>query len=144
MATDLTLRQSALQAGAADELADLNFEVFAHGTTSSFATMLADTQGGCLSATGGKWGGKFFTVPDLSVARAFAIRTCTNLPHEHPMVAGLALSREVALRLRANRVLTLTPVENPPHGVPASAQQWVFERGALEDLKRSGFFFTLK
>lgn len=138
------LRQQALAAGAEDELDCTNFEVFAHGTTAVFAAELVKTQGECLSATGGKWAGRFFTVPDLRVAAIFAKRTSDNLRQPNPTVVGVALAPEVFRTLRAQGLVTSPPIDNPPPGVPAMTPQFVFERGALPVLKRDAFFFILR
>jgi hypothetical protein len=144
MALHASLRQQALAAGAEEEMDSLDFEVYAHGTTATFANQLVSTQGDCLSAMGGKWGGRFFTVPDLAVAEIFAVRTCSHLRAERPGVAAVALARTIVTTLRSHGLLTSPPIQGPPPGVTATTPQFVFERGALDTLKRSGFFFLVK
>jgi hypothetical protein len=144
MAAQAGLRQQALAAGAEDELDCTNFEVFAHGTTAAFAARLVETQGDCLSETGGKWAGKFFTVPDIRVAAIFAKRTSDNVRQANPTVVGVALAPAVVQGLRTRGLLTSPPIQNPPPGISATTPQFVFERGALETLKRNAFFFILR
>jgi len=143
MANHLSLRQQALNAGAEEELDSPIFEVFAHGTIATFADKLVETQGGCLSETGGKWAGRFFTVPDLRVATVFAERACGNLRHEKPKTVGIALLPVTVQLLRSRGLLTSPLIQNPPPGISPTTPQFVFERGALEQLRSSGFFFML-
>lgn len=140
----LPLRQQALQAGVREVIEEGPFEVFAHGTTTGPAAALVDTQGGSLSTSGGKFGGKFFTVPSVEVGEAFAARSATQVAGGQPSVVGVALPQEVVARLKAQKLLQLSPIDNPPPGVPPSTQQWVFQPGALETLKREGFFFPVQ
>lgn len=144
MALSIGLRQQALAAGAAEELDCTDFEVFAHGTTAAFAAELVKTQGDCLSETGGRWAGRFFTVPDLRVAAIFAKRTSDNLRQPNPTVVGIALQPETVRNLKARGLLTWPPIDNPPPGITAATPQFVFERGALAVLKRDAFFFILR
>jgi len=139
----MSLRQQALSAGAVEELDSTDFEVFAHGTSASFADRIVATQGGCLSETGGKWGGRFFTVPDPAVALVFAKRTAGNT-REVPKIVALALSREKYSSLRSRGLVSFPPIQGPPPGVSPNTPQFVFEQGALQELKRFGFFFIVK
>lgn len=143
MANHLSLRQQAVNAGAQDELDSTVFEVFAHGTAATFADRLVETQGGCLSETGGRWAGRFFTVPDVRVAMIFAQRACANTRHERPKIVGIALTLETVHSLRAKGLLTSPPIQNPPPGISPTTLQFVFERGALQELKRLAYFFPL-
>jgi hypothetical protein len=78
------LRQLALAARAEEEMECLDFEVYAHGTIATFANQMVSTQDDCFSWVGGKWGGRFFTVPDVAVAGIFAMRTCANSRAKRP------------------------------------------------------------
>ncbi len=144
MAVHASLRQQALAAGAEEEMDSMDFEIYAHGTTVTFANQLVSTQGECLSAVGGKWGGRFFTVPDIAVAEIFAVRTCAHHRVERPGIAAVALPRTIVTTLRSQGLLTSPPIQGPPPRVTATTPQFVFERGALDILKRSGFFFLVK
>ncbi len=139
-----SLRTLAIQADVRDVIEDGPFEVFAHGTTSIPAQEYVETQGKNLSTSGGNFRGKFYTVPDVEVARKFAARAATRVTGQQSAVVGIALPRAVADQLRANKMLTPGPVENPPPGVSSSAQQWVFQPGALDTLKKEGFFFYVQ
>lgn len=138
-----SLRQLAVNAGAIDELDTADFEVFAHGTYSAFGTEIVDTQGECLSPTGGNWAGSFHTVADVAVASIFARRECSRRPNEQPMVVGIALPRVVTTTLRSLGLLSSPPIPNPPSGIRDGTPQFVFHRGALNRLKQSGFFFKI-
>lgn len=46
--------------------------------------------------------------------------------------------------LRQRGPLRSSPIQNPPLGVSAGAQQWVFEPGALEFLQKYGYFFSIQ
>ena len=139
-----SLRQLAIKAGAQEELDTVDIEVFAHGTSSAFGLKIVETQGDCLSPTGGNWTGSFHTVSNVEVASVFANRTCSGKPNERPMVVGVALPRAVAKNLRSQGLLCSPPIPNPPSGVSDVTPQFVFHRGALDRLKQSGFFFVAK
>lgn len=136
-----SLLQQAMKAGVREEIEEGPIEVFAHGTTASTAKELIDTQGGNLAANSGNFGGKFFTVPSIDVAKVFAARTASKVAGSEPSVVGMALPKAIADRLRSQGLLRLRPIDSPPVGVSAGAQEWVFEPGALPTLQREGFFF---
>ncbi|AFZ22068.1 SpvB/TcaC N-terminal domain-containing protein [Allocoleopsis franciscana] len=140
-----SLLQQARQAGAAEEI-EGPMEVFAHGTTEETARAMVETQGGNLSAGGGNFGGRLFTVPNLDVAGVFANRAASRAAGEQPAIVGIALPRDTAARLRQgpNPLLRLGPIDNPPAGVSPGAQEWVFQPGAIDTLQSQGFFFRLE
>jgi RHS repeat-associated protein len=137
-----SLLQLATRAGAGEEI-EGPIEVFAHGTTTTFAKDLIETQGKSLSPKGGNFGGRFFTVPDISVAKVFAARSAARMAGESPAVVGVVLPRAVANRLRSEGLLKLDRIDNPPPGVSPGTQQWVFQPGALDTLANEGFFFRV-
>jgi RHS repeat-associated protein len=136
-----SLIQQATQAGVREVIEQGEIEVFAHGTTASVAEELVSTQGGSLSASGGNFGGQFHTVPNAGVAAQFAARSASRVAGQDPVVVGVALPKAISDRLKSQGLLTRDPIPNPPPGVSASTQQWVFQRGAIETLKSEGFFF---
>jgi hypothetical protein len=138
-----SLKQLATAAGVAEEI-DEPIQVFAYGTTKGVAQELVETQGGNLSATGGNFGGKLFTVPSAETAEVFAQRAATHVAGEQPGVVGIALPESTVAQLRSQGLLKLSPIDNPPAGVSAGAQQWVFEPGAIQTLKNQGFFFKVR
>ena len=139
-----SLRKLAQDAGAAEEI-EGEIEVFAHGTSSEAAFEMIESSGGSLSPTGGSFGGQFHTVPDPAVARVFAQRTAGRVPGgARPSVVGIALPRKIVEMLRQRRLLRSNPIQNPPPGVSAGAQQWVFEPGAIEFLQKYGYFFSIQ
>jgi hypothetical protein len=136
-----TLLRQATDAGVREVIEEGPIEVFAHGTTRTRAQELVETQGDVLSARGGRFAGEFYAVPNVEVADVFAARAATRTAGEQPMVIGVALPRAAADRLRQLGLLKRGLIDNPPLGVPAGTQQWVFEPGALETLRSEGFFF---
>lgn len=138
-----SLRKLAEEAGAAEEI-EGEIEVFAHGTSSEAAFEMIESSGGSLSPSGGNFGGQLHTVPDPAVARVFAQRTAGRVPGgAQPSVVGIALPRKIVEMLRQRGLLRSNPIQNPPPGVSAGAQQWVFEPGALEFLQKYGYFFSI-
>jgi RHS repeat-associated protein len=140
--TKPSLLKLATGAGAGEEI-EGQLEVFAHGTIAPAAKEMIESQGGSLSPTGGNFGGRFFTVPDVGVADVFAARSAQRAGEEAAVV-GVALPRTFTDQLREAKLLTLGPIDNPPPGVSPGTQQWVFEPGALLDLANKGFFFLIK
>src|SRR5262245_40889618 len=106
------------------------------------ANNLVNSQGAGLAVEAGNFGGKFFTVPDVDVANVFAARSAAKVAGQQPAVIGVALPLAVSKRLRAQGLLKLEPIPNPPPGISPGAQQWVFQPGALDILKSDGFFFN--
>jgi hypothetical protein len=144
MSTETSLRQLALKAGVKEEIDTADIEVFAHGTSASFGSKLIETQGGCLSSTGGNFDGSFHTVANVDVASTFADRTCSKRTDEKPMVVGVAISRGLAISLRSRELLSSPPIPHPPRGISSTTPQHVFHRGALSQLAHAGFFFKIK
>jgi RHS repeat-associated protein len=141
-----SLKQQAEEAGVRDVIEEGEFEVFAHGTTAAAAEELISSQGGTLSAGAGNFGGSFFTVPSVEVAEVFAARSAGRIAGQEPAIVGIALPRSISNQLRTptEGLLRLGPIENPPPGVPPSAQQWIFQPGAFDALKNQGFFFRAR
>lgn len=137
-----SLLQHAQMAGAAEEI-EGPLEVFAHGASGPVAREIAETQGANLSPSSGNFGGQFYTVPDVKVADVFALRAAQRAGTTEIGVVGIALPRSVVQSMRAQKLLTLGPIPNPPPGVSAGAQQWVFQPGAIQSLKDRGFFFLI-
>ncbi|MFI9825967.1 RHS repeat domain-containing protein, partial [Streptomyces sp. NPDC052013] len=131
-----SLLQSALRSGAAEEI-EGPMEVFVHGTNTKTAQAMIETQGGNLSANGGRYGGKFFVAVDRELASAFAERNAATLGGD-PSIVGIAIPRNIASGLKSNRMLQVLPMESTSMG---ATRQWVFEPEAIETLKRHGFFF---
>jgi hypothetical protein len=107
------------------------------------AQEIVDTQGSVLSGTGGNFGGQLHTVPSLQVAEEFAARTAAKAGTTETGVVGIALPKHIADMLRSRGLLTRSPIQNPPPGVSAGAQQWVFQTGALKALQDYRFFFRI-
>jgi len=138
-----SLLQLAQKAGVAQDI-EGEVEVFAHGTSSKVAREMIESSGDSLSANSGNFGGEFHTVPNASVARVFAQRTASKIAGEQPAVVGVALPRRVADMLRQRGLLRVDPIQNPPPGVGAGTQQWVFKPGAFPYLKQYGSFFPIQ
>jgi hypothetical protein len=140
----LGLRAQAMNAGAKDELDTDRFEVFAHGATTTFGNKLVDSQGGCLTANGGNFGGRFHTVMDLTAALIFAERTCTKYPGEKPLVIAFALPSDTVATLKNHGMYQMGLISGPPTGVTASTTEYVFSPGAFQTIANRGFFFKVK
>lgn len=137
-----SLLQRAKAAGVEQEI-EGPIQVFAHGTTSEMAKALIETQGGILSSTGGRFGGRFFAVPDIDVAKTFAARAATQIAGANPSIVGIALPSSTVAQLKANNLLQIRPIDSPPSGVSTGAQEWVFQPGAIDSLKKDGFFYGM-
>jgi hypothetical protein len=144
MSTHVSLRKLALDAGTEEVLDTTDFEVYLHGTIASFGSKIIETQGGCLSPKGGKWGGVWHTVMNIEAASIFASRTCTNVRGEKPIVIAMAIPLSVATGLRSRGFLSSPRIENPPPGVSDTTPQYVFFPDSFPELRRDGFFFVVR
>ncbi|BCL79065.1 SpvB and TcdB_toxin_midC domain-containing protein [Ktedonobacteria bacterium brp13] len=133
-----SLLQQAVRAGVREAI-EGDFDVFAHGTTRSAAQALVESQGKTLSAAGGNFGGRFFTTSNLTTAGEFAGRAAGRVAGETPEVVGIALPKAIVQRLRAQQLVKTVPIADRP-----GMFQTVFERGAVETLKKEGFFFHIQ
>lgn len=136
-----SLKQQAEEAGVKEALGEEPFEAYAHGTTETTAEELIESQGESLSPQAGNFEGRFYTVPNAEVAAKFAARSAGRAAGERPGIVGIAIPKAVADQLRSQQLLKLGPITNPPPGVPISAQEHVFQKGAIDVLKKEGFFF---
>jgi RHS repeat-associated protein len=137
------LLKQAEEAGLRDEI-EGPVEIFVHGTTKAPAAAIIESQGANLSPSGGKFGGKLFTVPNADVAKVFASRSASQVAGGEESLVGIALPRSVAAQLKAEKLLVPGTISSPPPGVPASTQEWVFQPGSLQTLSKEGFFFKVQ
>jgi hypothetical protein len=144
MASNVSLRQLALNAGAKEELDTADFEVYLHGTIASFGSKIVESRGECLSPTGGNWCGAWHTVMNLETASIFASRRCQGTRGEQPMVVAMAIPRSVSTQLRSRGALSSPPIPNPPPGVSNTTPQYVFLPSSFPQLQGDGFFFSVK
>jgi hypothetical protein len=144
MASNVSLRQLALNAGAKEELDTADFEVYLHGTLASFGSKIVVSQGACLSPIGGNWCGVWHTVMNIEAASIFASRRCQGRRGEQPMIVAMAIPRSLSTQLRSGGFLSSPPIPNPPPGVSATTSQYVFLPDAFPQLHMDGFFFPVK
>jgi hypothetical protein len=70
-------------------------------------------------------------------------RAATQEEGLQPALVGIALPRNVARRLEAQKLLSRRAIESPPAGVSSGASEWVFQPGAIATLQKEGFFFVV-
>lgn len=133
-----SLKQQAEKAGVKDEIEE-EYDVVVHGTTKEVADDMVATQGGRLSSTGGNFQGKFFTTAKTDLAQTFANRAAGA--DGSTGLVGIAIPKSVMATLRNSKLVTTTPVYGNPGQL--LGYQTTFSSGAIEALKRSGFFFNV-
>lgn len=133
------LMMAAERAGINKHIPPENMEIFVFGTSSKKAAEFLSQQGAALSASGGNFGGKFYTTGKTSTAEFFGRRAAGKENDTHQVVA-MALPKDLVESLKRSESMKEKQLTTTHE---TDMLEFIFDSNSIKKLQEHARFFPI-